>query len=235
MKIDAVLVVLGELDDATQSILAPSDPLLRLGFTPLIGAARLGLLLEPFQKANPEIKTLFQESSGPDLEVRLDAGSLDVIFGAGIKVVRNRKSTQLIADPLRFVTQTRAHSGPSSIKLHELSGTRLLLTEDLCGLASATRQILANANVKIDEYPGRAMSYNALEDWVNLGLGAAILPNIHIRNKRQSVSLVDAAGRAINLDLKAVWRKDLLVSDHARKLATYLQKVVPRLAIGQRW
>ncbi|MGL5824461.1 MAG: LysR family transcriptional regulator [Nocardioides sp.] len=234
-KIEAVLVALADLDDLAESIVAPPQPVLRLGFTPLMGAARLGLLMEPFLRAKPNLRTVLFEASSSDLESRLDSGSLDFVFGAGLAKQRGRKRVRVLADPLCYLSDAREPASSGSVPLAQLSNTRLLMTEDLCGLATATRSVLVAAGVEVDEYPGRALSYGALEDWVTLGLGGAILPRVHIRNRRRAAPLVDHAGQEITIELYAVWRRELLISTDAIDFLGFLQRVLPRLAGGQRW
>jgi len=234
-RVRAVLAAVDDLERAADAVASPVAPQLCLGFTPLMGAARLGLLLDPYRKQYPSVSLLFYEMGGVDLESRLDTGSLDVIFGVGLRSHRLRKRAHLFIDYLSYCSPVSAANAPAKITLSEISRTRLLVTEDLCGLATATRNLFTDAQLQIDEYPGRAMSYGALEDWVELELGGAVVPLTHLRNKRRAVPIVDGRGKAIGLGLEAVWRKDLIVSKPAQALVSYLHRVVPRLATGMGW
>ncbi len=142
------------------------------------------------------------------------------------------KRVHLFVDPLCYCPPLRSGNAGPSIRLEEIARTRLLLTDDLCGLAGATRQLFAAAGLAIDAYPGRAMSYGALEDWVELGLGGAVVPRVHVRNKRRALSVTGQDGNPAGIAIDAVWRRDLLVATAPRGLAAYLQAVVPRLARG---
>jgi hypothetical protein len=120
----------------------------------------------------------------------------------------------------------------TAIQLATASKCRLLFTEDLCGLATATRALFDSAGLSVDAYPGRAMSYGALEDWVELGLGSAVLPRYHVKNGAIAHPLQDAVGVALTLDVEAVWKSPLAAADHAARFLTYLHRVVPTLARG---
>ena len=52
---------------------------------------------------------------------------------------------------------------------------RLAKNSTICGLARATRALFRRHRRKLNEYPGEALSYQVLEEWSALGLGAAIL------------------------------------------------------------
>jgi DNA-binding transcriptional LysR family regulator len=120
----------------------------------------------------------------------------------------------------------------ASIGLEAASQQRLLFTEDLCGLATATRTLFDNAQLEVDAYPGRAMSYGALEDWVELGLGSAVIPKYHLRSRAHARSLVGADGVQLFLEIEAVWKSPLAASEHASVFLTFLHRVVPQLANG---
>jgi DNA-binding transcriptional LysR family regulator len=228
----AVLVALEDVERAVQGLVKPLAPELRLGFTPLMGAARMGVLMEPFRRAEPQVRVVFQEAGIIELENRLEAGAFDVIFGVGLREHRSRNRAVLFSDRLCYVQPDRMKPGSGSAAISEVAQDVLLLTADLCGLAGATRALLAAANLQVNEYPGKAMHYPALEDWVDLGIGSAIIPEPHLRSMRNARPLIDSQGKAIRLPCEAVWRKDLLISTHGKRFATYLQRVVPGVAKG---
>jgi DNA-binding transcriptional LysR family regulator len=234
-NMDAILSAVQTLDQSAALMKTPSKLQLRLGFTPLMGAARLGLLLEPFRSENPNVHLIFYESSIADLEDRISAGRLDLIFGAGFSMQRLHKRIKLFVDPLSYCLLNHNVPPRSIITLKDIAKNRLLFTEDLCGLASATKKLLENDRLKVDEYPGRALSYGALEDWVDLQLGGAIVPYAHLRNKARSIPTVDSNGQSIGIMQEAVWRKDVLISNHAVSFVSYMHRVAPKLARGMGW
>jgi len=135
----------------------------------------------------------------------------------------------LFREALRFIAPHGADAG-ESVTLRDVARTRLLLTDGSCGLASATRELMTRARLAIDEYPGHAISYAALEEWAELGIGGALLPVSHIRKAKSSALVKD--DKPITLTYEAVWRKDLVVGDHTKAFVTYLRSVVSRLARG---
>ncbi len=77
---------------------------------------------------------------------------------------------------------------------------------------------------------GHAISYAALEEWAELGIGGAILPASQIRRARSAALFHD--DKRLSISYEAVWRKDLLVAEHTQAFAKYLRNVVPRLSSG---
>ncbi len=217
---------------AVNGLLVPAVPELRLGFSPLIGAARLGMLIEPFRSAHPEIRFVFQEAYWNDLDERLDRGAYDVILGGGLRQDRLRNRVAILSDRLCYMRRRGTTAAADTIGIPEAAHDVLLLTQDRCGLTPATRALFEARSVQVTEYSGRALSHNALEDWVELGIGGAIIPEPHIRAMAGAQWLVDAAGQTVTLVSEAVWRSDLLVSDHAKAFARHLQKIVPTIEGG---
>jgi LysR family transcriptional regulator, hydrogen peroxide-inducible genes activator len=227
--VQVVLDALGELERATHLLRSPAQKLLRIGFSPLLGAQRLARVLSPFGAGQRAIEFVYKECTVGDMEQRLDAGSVDVVCGIGIAHATNRARQPLYADELRWISPNAAPAR-EHVGLRDVARERLVLTAGHCGLAGATRALFAAARIPIIEYAGQAMSYGVLEEWAELGIGGALIPVAHIRRAPSAALLVD--GRPVRLEYEAVWRKDLLVADHAKAFARYLKTVAPRLVRG---
>lgn len=231
-RITAVLQTAEELRAETTVLVSSARAELRIGFTPLVGAARLALLAEPFTRQHPGTRLVFFESSVTDLEKRLKAGQLDVIMGCGFRPAPNIRRQKLFKDHLVVCAKEHRGGTASGATLEAVCAQRLLFTEDLCGLASATRELIAAAGLTVDPYPGRAMSYGALEDWVELGLGQAVMPKFHVRNRALAHPLVDAKGAPLVLHIEAAWPKSLAAVEHAAQFLAFVHRVVPGLGDG---
>lgn len=231
-RIAEVLGAVEALQAESRDLASTARSELRIGFTPLAGASRVALLIDPFMKQHPENRMLFFESSVADLERRINSGQLDVIIGCGFRRVSTHKRLRLLSDPLVLCSKQAERDVVTGVQLATASKHRLLFTEDLCGLATATRALFESAGLQVDAYPGRALSYGALEDWVELGLGSAVLPRYHVKNSAIAQPLCDARGVALTLETEAVWKSPLAAADHAARFLTYLHRVVPTLAKG---
>jgi DNA-binding transcriptional LysR family regulator len=224
-----VLDALAELERTTRALHSPSRKLLRVGFSSLVGVQRLARVLSPFVAGEPAIELVYKECTVGDLEQRLDAGALDVVCGVGIGRAPSRARQRLYTDELRWIAPNAA-PGPEQVGLRDVARERLVLTVGSCGLAGATRALFAAARIPIVEYAGQALTYAALEEWAELGIGGALVPATHIRRAPSAALVVD--GQPARLEYEAVWRKDLLVADHTKAFARYLRTVAPRLVRG---
>lgn len=230
-RIDAVVAAVAQLQAESRELASAARQELRIGFTPLMGAGRLALLLDPFEQRHPALRLLFFESSVADLEQRLEAGQLDVVVGCGFRRLRDRGRAALLHDDLVLCSPPR-QDATGAATLQGASQERLLLTADLCGLASATRGLFEAAGLPIQAYAGRAMSYGALEDWVDLGLGSAVIPRCHVRRAALARPLLDADGAPLSLALEAVWRRSAAGAGPVAAFLTFVHRVVPGLVRG---
>jgi DNA-binding transcriptional LysR family regulator len=227
--VQGIVSAVAELEREARAIKAPEKKLLRIGFSPLVGAQRLGLLFEPFVRQIDGLEIVYKECAQDDMESRIDAGAVDVVCGVGLAKAHQRARQLLYREPLRYIAPNGTTLG-EAITLREIARARLVLTVGLCGLAPATRALFAQSKIRIDEYAGQAMSYSVLEDWAELGIGGAVLPASFVRKARSAALVRD--GDPIEIAYEAVWRKDLLVADHTKAFARYVRTTVPRLVKG---
>lgn len=199
----------------------PDRPRVRVGFTPLVGAPRISALVRRLREVQPSVDVVLVETSNDALESALDAGTLDVVFGSGLRASKRRGRIVVYEDRLRLV---RLWAGPRPVEmeLQEAARSRLLLTADLCGLATATRAVFATAGLSIEAYEGRTMSYSTLERWAELGLGGAVLPECHLDDSGSHPLLV-LETKPSTIVVEAVWRKEVVASAAAARFVRYLK------------
>lgn len=224
-----VLEAMADLERTAGSLRVPARKLVRVGFSTLLGAQRLARLLSPFAGTERAVELVYKECTVGDMEQRLDDGAIDVVCGIGIRRASNRARQHLYTDELRWIAP-HAPAAHDQVSLRDVAREQLVLTVGSCGLAGATRALFATARIPILEYAGAALSYGALEEWAELGIGGALVPAAHIRRASSAALVVD--GKPVRLDYEAVWRKDLLVADHAKAFVRYLKTVAPRLVRG---
>jgi hypothetical protein len=111
-----------------------------------VGAQRINGLVRGLREVQPSVDIVLVETSNDARESALDAGSIDVVFGSGLRASKRRGRLVVYEDQLRLV---RLWTGlrPVEIELDEAARLRLLLTADLCGLATGTRALFATAGV----------------------------------------------------------------------------------------
>jgi hypothetical protein len=113
------------------------------------------------------------------MEARLDAGTVDVVCGVRLGRSKKRGRRILYREGLRWIAPSGAPRPTAGATLREIAAaSRLVFTVDSCGLAPATRELFKQVRVPIREYPGLAMTYAALEEWADLGIGGAVALSI---------------------------------------------------------
>jgi len=225
--------VLAALEDVKEGIARLRDPevkLLRLAYSPVLDIRSLSRLAEPFVAEHPGVELVFKECQVGEVQGRVEAQQADIVCAPrGIGTPDWMRCT-LYRERLRYVPPGGARPGlPARIGLREVARDRLLLPQGACGLADATRAMFADAGMAIDEYPGRAISYGTLEDWAELGLGGAILPESKVRTADPLPVVMLADGPAL-LTYDAMWPRDVLanhVRGFARKLPTLVRSLFP--------
>jgi DNA-binding transcriptional LysR family regulator len=225
--------VLSALDDVKEGVARLRDPevkLLRLAYSPVLDVRSLSRLAEPFVAEHAEVEVVFKECQVGEVQGRVEAQQADIVCAPrGIGSPDWMRCT-LYRERLRYVPPGGARPGlPVRTGLREIARDRLLLPQGVCGLADATRAMFSGAGLAIDEYPGRAISYGALEDWAELGLGGAILPESKVRSADPLPVVMLTDGPAM-LTYDAMWPRDSLanhVRGFARKLPALARSLFP--------
>lgn len=209
---------------AVQNFARPSRAAVRTGTSPLINPAWLTLMLEKFRQENPEIEVILHEQNMADLYRMLDEGLLDFVFG----VVDTRKPSWsnilLYSEPLYFIPRGTNHPvGEGVVPFDKIAGEVFVMVPNVCGLARATRALFRSHRRKLNEYSGEALSYQVLEQWASLGLGAAILPKSKIQaSERKAYALTDKNGKELALAFEAVWPSSAGQPEHLKKFTAFL-------------
>lgn len=236
--IDEVLSAQASLVQQTQAFLKPDKRLIRIGTSPLISANLLALMLEPFRARNPEVDIVLREMNMTDLHRMLDEGLLDFVFGVAHIQKGSWVATFLYEEPLLFVPRGAvwpAGRRPLSVQLKDIADETYVMVPDACGLSRTTRALFRSQRRRLHEYSGEAMSYQVLEEWAALGIGAAILPKSKLMaSGRASVPITDKAGQQISIAFEATWSRARSPSSHLLDFANHLRKLVPAIVSGLR-
>ena len=203
-----VLGAQASLLQQASKFLNPEQRLLRIGTSPLISAHRIGMLLEPFRREFPNVNVVLREANMTDLQRMLESGLIDFMFGVS-EIHKGSNTAFLYDEPLLFIprgSEWHGRSSARSVQLKDITGETYVMVPDACGLSRATRALFQAQRSKLHEYPGEALSYQVLEEWAALGIGAAILPQSKITAGRQVFySIRDLSGRPATIAFQAVW------------------------------
>ncbi len=216
--------------------LNPGKRLIRIGTSPLISANLLGLMIEPFRTQNPDVGVVLREMNMWDLKRMLDEGLLDFVFGVANVQKGPWATTFLYEEPLLFIPRGVDWSSsmpPQSVQLKDIANEIYVMVPDACGLSRATRALFRSHRRKLHEYSGEAMSYQALEEWAALGIGAAILPRSKVTaSASPAFSIIDKSGGEVTLRFEAIWPRTDAQLPHLLEFANHLRKVVPGIVGG---
>jgi len=235
-RISGILSDTENLSREARAVLEPNRRLLRVAFSQLIDARRLSALIEPFRHARPDVEVVFKECDVGGLEARLDDEQIDVACGLDLADRPGRDRCSLYLDPLRFIRS--GSEGPSRggvVDLNEVAKHTFVLTVGTCGLASATRALFGKARVAINEYPGQAITYSALQEWADLGIGSALLPESRVRGDAERFPTLVIAGQPVLLRYEAVWLRASTDKPHVKAFIQILRKTARKLASTASW
>jgi len=126
-------------------------------------------------------------------------------------------------------------AGGAVVDLHDVAKRRFVLTVGTCGLASATRTLFGEARLAINEYPGQALTYSALQEWADLGIGSALLPESRIRGDAERFPALMVAGRPVLLRYEALWLRASTGKLHVKAFVQSLRKTARKLASTASW
>ena len=224
------------LELQARNVLHPHKRLLRIGTSPLIRANLLSLMIEPFRAQQPGLDVVLREMNMNDLYRMLGEGLLDVVIGVVGAPRGPWQTAALYREPLLFLPRgdtTTPRRRNNTVEFAEIAAETYVMVPDACGLARTTRELFRRHRRKLLEYSGEAMSYQVLEEWAALGIGAAILPQSRLTtNHRMAYPIVDKAGQPVTIGFVAVWPRSEARAPHLAAFSQHLAAVVPRIVLG---
>jgi DNA-binding transcriptional LysR family regulator len=230
----AAIDSLNAVEREAESIKRPGLRLLRVGFSPMLGARTVAELLRPCVPGDRTTEVVYKECGTHEMEQRLDSGTIDIVFGARLSRSKSRARQTIGRELLLFVPSAEQRAGRASVMdLSEVATHRLALTGDMCGLAGATRELFETAGLSLKEYAGRAVNYEALAEWAELGIAGAILPESHVP-VRTSLRFPIRVGNVLaSVTYEAVWRKDLVAADHLKVVLAALRRTTAKSSVDR--
>lgn len=212
----AVLDVLDARDALlarARALVTPERLLLRIGVSPLVDMRRINAMIEPVLFGNPRIEVVFRQMNLLELYDALEQDKLDFIIGPQDPTTAPHRDwglAPLYREPLCYIErQGAAQNDGGAITLAEMVGETLVMAPDVCGLSRTTRALFSGEGLTPREYAGQAMSYGILQEWAELGIGAAILPvsKISAPSRVAPRPIIGAAGHAVTIGFNLVWRQ----------------------------
>lgn len=224
--INKVLSAQTELLYEVRSFAKPSQKVIRIGISPLIRSGWLVPMIERFRKEHADIEIILHEQNMADLYRMLDEELLDFVFGVADIKKPSWSTAFIYSEPLYFIPRSiNLPTSKEAVIFEDISNEVFVMVPNVCGLAKATRNLFRSHRRKLNEYSGEALSYQVLEEWANLGLGAAILPKYKLQSaEHKAYLLTDKKGKEIELVFEAVWLTKPKQVEHLRQFAAFLDQ-----------
>lgn len=208
--------------------------MLRLGLTPLVDAALVKRVIEPFERQWTSGVVVLHECLLDELSRHLAAQELDVICTVRLGP-RASGSCDFCSEPLMYLPLggRTASSAGHGITVRELGAQTFVTTADGCGLTHVVRRLFQRHRVPYRVYPGQALSYDVVEEWVALGIGSGILPASKVK-RLASVArpVLTSRGQPACVHYEFRWNTRTPKRPHADAFVRHLQRVVPSLVKG---
>lgn len=214
----------------------PQHKILRIGFSPLVNMQRLDQALSLYRQTHPEVTVYFKECFLDDLSQRLETGQIDLCIVPARETEKGETNFHFYEDNWRYLPahDDEQASNHLSFEVSKLPTTPIILTGGGCGLNAAVKTLLEENHSELNEYPGQAVSYKAIEDWTALGIGAAILPQAKLTlGETHSQALFIGQDRPATIEYDWIWRTDQTHASQVIEFIDYVQSTVPALLKGQ--
>lgn len=222
--IEDVLGAEADLLHASRNFENASEGIVRIGTSPLLSANWLAPMLEMFRRTHSDIEIILHEQNLEELYRMLDEDLLDFVIGIGDVPKQSWNRIPLYAEPLYFIPRGECTAkSDNTIPFEDIVKETFVMVPNACGLAGATRDLFRSSRQKLKEYPGEALSYQVLEQWATLGLGAAILPESKLHSSESKACvLTDKQSATIMIRFEAVWVNNAEQPQHRKLFIEFL-------------
>jgi DNA-binding transcriptional LysR family regulator len=182
---------------------------IRLGVSPLIDSGLVAKAFAVSRELLPERSLLLREANMLALRDGLLGGELDIVLMPAIESIPGCEQRTVYREPLVVLRPPardadRVRGGP--VTLDTLANDPLVLVADGCGLTSFTVRLFADSGHTLHRYPGEAAGYGVLEEWSQLGLGAALLPVSKLTDSTRPVHELHHDDQPVLISYEAAWR-----------------------------
>jgi DNA-binding transcriptional LysR family regulator len=181
---------------------------IRLGVSPLIDPGLVACAFAASRELNPERTLQLREANMMTLREELLDGELDLLLIPAVSTIPGCVQQSVYSEPVVVLEPPARHGDPPSgpITLDSLGNAPLILVPDQCGLTAFTVDLFADNDIPLHRYPGEAASYQVLEKWSQLGLGAALLPVSKLSDPSHPARQLQHHDQPVVISYEAAWR-----------------------------
>lgn len=229
--IEKALAAQAELSHVSRNFKKLTQKIIRIGTSPIICSQWLIPMIETFRKAYPDTEIILHEQNMADLYRMLDDELLDCVFGVEDLKKSSWNTIPLYQEPLYFIPRSTHIKGTQqTVPFSEITDETFVMVPNVCGLATTTRALFRKHRQKLKEYSGEALSYQVLEEWATLGLGAAILPKskLHI-TQHKAYAITDKKEQNVLITMVAYLPNKPDPAEYIDDFITFLNKYNQKL------
>ena len=235
-RIQEVLDSIENLENEVKSYLNPPHKVIRFGFSPLLDIHLITTIFEPFKTEYPDVEFIFKECFLDDMQSRLEQHKIDIVFTSNGMNKKDLHSEFFYEEPLFFLPRENGNLKPAktdSVILNNLESETFVVTPDGCGLFNNLREMFSEYELDFKEYKGKALSYTVLEDWVELGIGATILPLSKVSENNKNIQkILLEKNKPAKIKYEMLWNKNAAQSTHILDFIKFFKKTVPQRIKG---
>jgi DNA-binding transcriptional LysR family regulator len=202
-----------------------SPQVLRVGMSPLISQHLVARAFAAARALETPRDLVLREANMDDLRDELIAGDLDMVIIPSVATIPRFEHRVIASEPVVLVESSPSTKLP--IELAEVVEKELIMVPDGCGLTTFTKQLFAALDTPLRIYPGEATSYSVLEQWAQLGLGAAILPESKLTSPDVPHRRLSEHGVEVEIFYAAIWAPSTGLASDLGALADSIGKSQP--------
>ncbi|MFI6093123.1 LysR family transcriptional regulator [Streptomyces sp. NPDC051218] len=201
--IKQALAALDAVTVEAKRLTEPGAQKIRMGLSPLISSALVTRAFSMVRDLPVPRDLVLREADMQELRDCLRAGQLDIILIPAVSAMPRFEHRVIDVEPVVVVTPDADVTAP--LELEEAGAEQFILVPDTCGLTTFTAQLFQSHEMPLRTYPGEAASYQVLEDWTQLGLGAAMIPRSKLTSPDVPHRPLVDKGREVQISFEAVW------------------------------
>ena len=218
---------------------APTEPKVRMGVSPLISSAVIARAFSAVCTLSSKRDLVLREADMDELRSSLLAQELDVILIPAVAPMPRFEHRTIEIEPMVVVDREEQGPGdggpadPEAAEVFELAEAhreQFILVPDTCGLTRFTSNLFTENDLPLQTYTGKPSNYRALEEWVALGLGLAILPAPKLTSPAVPHRTLVNQGRPVTISYEAVWSTTSPLAGDLETLVTGMLEAAPSLS-----
>lgn len=234
--IQSVLEAKEELEKTAQNFHQPEGQILRMGLSPLIDMPLFSKALQHLKTQNLWSDIFIKQCLIGDMQHRLEEETIDFALLPKHSGAVFKQTYPLYEEPLFYLPpgdSEVALSKKSRIFIEELEDQPLILTNG-CGLSGVIEDLFKEANLPLTPYPGQAISYSVVAEWVDLGIAGSILPKSQLPAAPQkSLPLYKNPQDPAFIHYEAVTHYEGHKPDNLHQSIALIAKILSSLTKGQ--